>query len=89
MLTHSLIKEISFPTMKENHPVCPFCATEITAEVGRALREVGAAQALVCCGGQITGRPPVFTAIENKKKRICFLHPALAPVQLNCAPVSD
>jgi hypothetical protein len=58
----------------ESSAGCPFCAVLITPEVDRTSREAGATRAVLQCGGQLLGRPPVFTAVANKRKRICFLH---------------
>jgi len=58
----------------ESSAHCPYCAVEITPEVDRTSREAGATRAVLQCGGQLLGRPPVFTAVANRRKRICFLH---------------
>ena len=58
----------------ETEATCSFCALLITREVDRESRETAETCRTEGCGGQIIGRPPVFTAIENKRKRACFLH---------------
>jgi hypothetical protein len=58
----------------EEEATCSYCALLITREVDRESRETAETCRTKGCGGQIIGRPPVFTAIENKRKRACFLH---------------